>query len=156
MIWTVDVCVLRLENDDEMTHGESIKSALELFRRLHAVSHQDVQYEAWVRDSMSNMEDTCLRHGCIKCCLDTEMPLSSSDIARIRNLGFSDDFFIARKNGNRQLKSVSGRCVFHDHRRCVIYNHRPEGYQLYPAVLSEEIGVVVLDSYCPRQILHTK
>lgn len=99
---------------------------------------------------MSEMGDTCLRYGCIKCCLDTEMPLSSSDIARIRNLGFSEDFFIAKENRNPQLKNASGRCVFHDGQRCVIYNHRPEGCQLYPAVLNEEIAVVVLDSYCPH------
>jgi Fe-S-cluster containining protein len=100
---------------------------------------------------MSKMRDTCLRYGCIKRCLDTEMPLSRSDIVRIRDLGFSEDFFILKKNGNWQLRSVSGRCVFHDGQRCVIYNHRPEGCRLYPAVLNEEIGVVVLDSYCPHR-----
>ena len=79
-----------------------------------------------------------------------EMSLNSSDIARIGNLGFSEDFFILKKNGNRQLKNVSARCVFHDGQRFVIYNHRPEGCRLYPAILNEEIGVVVLDSYCPH------
>jgi hypothetical protein len=94
---------------------------------------------------MNKMTDTCLR-----CCLDAKMPLSSSDIARIKDLGFSEDFFTLRKNGNRQLKNVSGRCVFHDGQRCVIYNHRPEGCRLYPAILNEEIGMAVLDSYCPH------
>jgi len=99
---------------------------------------------------MNKMMDTCLRYGCIKCCLDTKMPLSSLDIARIKDLGFSEDFFILKKNGSRQLKNVSGRCVFHDGQRCVIYDHRPEGCRLYPAILSEEIRTVVLDSYCPH------
>jgi Fe-S-cluster containining protein len=99
---------------------------------------------------MNKMTDTCLRYGCIKCCLGTEMPLSSLDIARIRDLGFSEDFFILKRNGNRQLKNVSGRCVFHDGQRCVIYDHRPEGCRLYPAILNEEIRRVVLDSHCPH------
>jgi len=78
------------------------------------------------------------------------MPLSSLDIARIGDLGFSEDFFILKKNGNRQLKNVSGRCVFHDGQRCVIYDHRPEGCRLYPAIFHESRQEVVLDSYCPH------
>mgnify|MGYP001062034841 CR=1 FL=1 len=54
---------------------------------------------------MSKMKDICLRYRCIKCCLNTEMLLSSSDIVRIRGLGFSEDFFIVRKSGNRHLKN---------------------------------------------------
>jgi len=96
------------------------------------------------------MKDTCLRYGCIKCCLDTEMPLSSSDIVRIKGLGFSGDFFILKKNGNRQLKNLSGRCVFHNGQGCTIYNYRPEGCRLYPAVFHEDTGEVVPDSYCPH------
>ena len=99
---------------------------------------------------MSKMKDTCLQYGCIKCCLNTEMPLSSSDIVRITGLGFSDDFFIVKKNGNRHLKNLSGRCVFHNGQRCTIYNCRPEGCRLYPAVFHEDTGVTVLDSYCPH------
>jgi hypothetical protein len=33
---------------------------------------------------------------------------SSPDIVWISSLGFSEDFFIAKKNGNRQLKNLSG------------------------------------------------
>ena len=96
------------------------------------------------------MKDTCLRYGCIKCCLDTEMPLSSSDIVRIKGLGFSGDFFILKKNGNRQLKNLSGRCVFHNGQRCTIYNYRPEGCRLYPVIFCETTGETLLDSYCPH------
>jgi hypothetical protein len=78
------------------------------------------------------------------------MQLSSSDVACIKDLGFSEDFFALRNNGNRELKNASGRCVFHDGQRCVIYNYRPEGCRLYPAILNEEMGMVVLDSYCPH------
>lgn len=99
---------------------------------------------------MSKMKDTCLQYGCIECCLNTEMPLSSSDIARISGLGFSKSYFIVEKNGNRQLKNLSGRCVFHNGQRCTIYNHRPEGCRLYPVVFHEATGEAVLDSYCPH------
>jgi hypothetical protein len=40
------------------------------------------------------------------------MLLSSSDILRIRNLGFSEDFFIVKKNGNRQLKTCQRDASF--------------------------------------------
>ena len=98
---------------------------------------------------MSKIRSTCLQHRCVKCCLNTEMPLSSSDIVRIEGLGFSDDFFIVKENGNRSLKNLSGRCVFHNGQRCTIYNDRPEGCQLYPVILDEDVGEAVLDSYCP-------
>lgn len=100
---------------------------------------------------MNKVRDICLQCGCIKCCLSTEMELSSSDIVRIRGLGFFEDFFIVKQNGNRQLKNLSGRCVFHNGQRCSIYNYRPEGCRLYPAVFDEDKGKVVLDSYCPHR-----
>jgi hypothetical protein len=99
---------------------------------------------------MSKMKDVCLQYGCIKCCLGTEMPLSSSDIVRIERLGFSENIFIVKENGNRRLKNLSGRCVFHNGQRCTIYNYRPEGCQLYPAIFHEDTGEAVLDSYCPH------
>jgi Fe-S-cluster containining protein len=100
---------------------------------------------------MSKMKDICLHYGCIKCCLNTEMPLSALDIARIESLGFSESSFIIKRDGNRQLKNLSGRCVFHDGRRCTIHSHRPEGCQLYPVILNEDTGEAVLDSYCPHR-----
>jgi hypothetical protein len=99
---------------------------------------------------MSKTKDICLQYGCIKCCLNTEMPLSALDIARIKGLGFSENSFIVKKNGNRQLKNLSGRCVFHNGQRCTIYNHRPEGCQLYPVIFNEDMGEPLLDSYCPH------
>ena len=50
---------------------------------------------------MRKIRNTCLEYRCVKCCLNTEMLLSSSDIVRIRGLGFSEDSFIVKKNGNR-------------------------------------------------------
>ena len=98
---------------------------------------------------MSRMKDICLDYGCIRCCLNTEMPLSVSDIARIRGLGFAEDSFLDKRNGDRQLKNLSGRCVFHNGQRCAIYNHRPEGCQLYPVIFDEDTREAILDSYCP-------
>ena len=100
---------------------------------------------------MSKIRSTCLEYRCIKCCLNTEMPLSSSDIVRIEGLGFSDDFFTIEEDGNRSLKNLSGRCVFHNGQLCTIYNKRPEGCQLYPVILNEDAGEAVLDSYCPHR-----
>jgi Fe-S-cluster containining protein len=97
---------------------------------------------------MSKIRNTCLQYRCVKCCLNTEMLPSSSDIRQIRSLGFSENFFIVKKNGNRRLKNLSGRCVFHNGRRCSIYNYRPEGCRLYPVILNEATGEAVLDSYC--------
>lgn len=72
---------------------------------------------------MRKIRNTCLEYRCVKCCLNTEMLLSNSDIVRIRGLGFSEDFFIVKKNGNRQLKNLSGRCVFHNGQRYNLYDH---------------------------------
>jgi uncharacterized protein len=95
------------------------------------------------------MKNVCLHYSCIKCCLDTEMPLSNSDIVRINGLGFLEDFFALKKNGIRQLRNLSGKCVFHNGQRCTIYKHRPEGCQLYPVVFNDDAGEAILDSYCP-------
>jgi len=78
------------------------------------------------------------------------MPLSSSDIVRINGLGFSENSYMVKKNGNRQLKNQTGRCVFHNGQQCTIYKHRPEGCQLYPVIFNEDMGEAVLDSYCPH------
>ena len=99
---------------------------------------------------MTKMENVCLRYGCVKCCLNTEMPLSASDVARIRDLGFSESHFLLTKNGSRRLKNLSGRCAFHNGRLCTIYDHRPEGCRLYPVIFHEATGEAVLDSYCPH------
>ena len=97
------------------------------------------------------MKDACLQYRCIKCCLDTEMPLSNSDIVRIMTLGFPENFFAVKRNGNRQLRNLSGRCVFHNGQRCTIYSYRPEGCQIYPVVFNDDVGEAVLDSYCSHR-----
>jgi len=97
------------------------------------------------------MKNSCLRYGCIKCCLNTKMPLRTSDIEEIRGLGFTEDFFVTRRDGELRLRNLNGRCVFHNGERCTIYNDRPEGCRLYPAVFDEDKGRVVLHAYCPHR-----
>ena len=98
---------------------------------------------------IAEMRKRCLQWGCIKCCLTTEMPLNSEDIARIEDLGF-ESFFIVKRNGMRQLKNSLGRCVFHNGQRCTIYSDRPEGCRLYPAIFDADRAKIILDRHCPH------
>ena len=98
---------------------------------------------------MIDKEDLCLQNGCVKCCLNTEMMLSNSDIKRIERLGFTD-FVVAKGNGVRQLKNLMRRCVFHNGQRCTIYRYRPEGCRLYPAIFDLDKSKTVLDRHCPH------
>jgi hypothetical protein len=99
---------------------------------------------------MGKMNNVCRHYGCTKCCIKTEMPLSNSDITQIKDLGIPKDYFVLERNGSRHLKNLSGRCIFHDGKRCIIYNYRPEGCQLYPAVFDENKGKVILHLHCPH------
>jgi Fe-S-cluster containining protein len=76
------------------------------------------------------------------------MPLNDFDIRRIRGLGFKN-FFKVNKNGIRQLRNYNGKCIFHNGTICKIYNSRPIGCRLYPAVFDELKNNVILDNYCP-------
>jgi len=108
-------------------------------------------YSADERERKKKMKSRCLHYRCVKCCLNTEMPLSTSDILRIRRLGFSDDFFIAKRNGERRLKNSMGRCVFHNGQLCTIYIGRPEGCRIYPVIFDVHRGKAVLDGDCPHR-----
>ena len=95
------------------------------------------------------MENICLSTGCIDCCTETQMPLSSGDIKRIENLGFKKDSFVVSKKGWQQLKNLNGRCVFHDGKHCKIYENRPEGCKLYPVIFDYDRKQAILDEECP-------
>lgn len=98
----------------------------------------------------NEMNSVCLHYGCTKCCMNTKMSLSNSDIARIKGLGFYEDSFVLERNGSHYLKNLSGRCIFHNGKQCTIYNDRPDGCRLYPAVFDENKGKVILHLYCPH------
>lgn len=95
------------------------------------------------------MINLCITTKCIQCCLDTNMLLSHRDIERIKRLGFDTNFFVTERDGWLQLKNQDGHCVFHDGVKCLIYEHRPEGCQLYPIIFDEENNCAILDEECP-------
>ena len=94
--------------------------------------------------------NVCLKYKCIRCCLQTNMLLSEKDIDKICSLGMKREKFITRKNGWLMLKNKKGRCVFHNGKYCTIYNHRPEGCQLYPLIYNKDFHQVLFDKDCPH------
>lgn len=99
---------------------------------------------------INKVNNVCLHYGCSKCCMDTKMPLSNSDIGRIKGLGAYEESFILKRNGTPHLKNLFGRCIFHNGKQCTVYNYRPEGCRLYPAVFDDNKQKVILHSYCPH------
>ena len=97
------------------------------------------------------MNNPCLSHKCIQCCLETEMPLLKKDIERIKRLGFSSDYFVINRDGWLQLKNYDERCVFHDGKQCSIYKNRPEGCKSYPIIYDEDKNSAILDKDCPHK-----
>ncbi len=79
------------------------------------------------------------------------MPLTRSDIERIKSLGYSEDYFVVYdEDGIPRLRNVDGHCVFLDPETgaCKIYPWRPMGCRLYPLVCVPGVGVTV-DPECP-------
>lgn len=95
------------------------------------------------------MNSLCINFKCIQCCKNTNMLLSDTDIKRIEKLGFLCDFFVNSCDGWLQLKNRDGRCVFHDGMKCLIYEHRPAGCQLYPIIFDKDNNCAILDEECP-------
>ena len=91
----------------------------------------------------------CKVHNCVKCCIETRMPLTSSDIERISNQGYKTKDFLVKRKRERQLKNLNGRCVFLGDNGCKIYSFRPEGCRLYPLIYDEDIGKSVMHEFCP-------
>ena len=102
---------------------------------------------------MTSLKVNCIINGkfCGKCCYNTEMPLTKEDVERIERLGFKREEFTVEVDGILRLRNLNGRCVFLDNdNRCKIYDHRPLGCKIYPAILDESCRVVV-DDKCPRK-----
>jgi len=87
---------------------------------------------------------------CGKCCRETEMPLTMSDIKRITSLGYKVSEFATFNGAAWRLKNVDGHCFFlnPETNECKIYPHRPEGCRIYPIIYIEGVGVSV-DPECP-------
>ena len=100
--------------------------------------------------------EICLKYKCFRCCLNTEMPLTEDDIARIESLGYSRDYFVVIKDGVPRLRNVNGRCVFlNDDGLCRIYEHRPIGCRLYPIIQVDDYCMPDYE-YCPYAHLVTE
>lgn len=91
----------------------------------------------------------CIQKKCIKCCLETSMLLSNSDIQNIENIGYKKKNFVRINNRWFYLKNKNGRCVFHNGKKCMIYDNRPEGCKLYPLIFDEEHKKAIVDKDCP-------
>ena len=92
----------------------------------------------------------CITHNCVKCCLETRMPLTRFDVERISKQGHRIKDFVVKRKRERQLKNVDGRCVFLGEDGCTIYPFRPEGCRLYPLVYDENNGKGVIHGLCPH------
>ena len=93
----------------------------------------------------------CLEHGCVECCLETEMPLTRVDMRRITREGFRLSDFAVKVGVEWRLRNSSGRCFFLSGGLCRIYSHRPEGCRLYPLVYDEDTGRPAMDDLCPHR-----
>lgn len=95
---------------------------------------------------------------CGKCCLNTEMILSNSDINLILNNyshGLREEDFVMKNQDFSQLKNIDGHCVFFDPitKTCKIYTYRPQGCRFYPLIYDEDKKICVYDDDCPRTYL---
>jgi len=78
------------------------------------------------------------------------MTLTEEDVARLTSLGFRR-FYRENEVGDLQIVNVSGRCVFLEHGRCSVYDHRPEGCWLYPLVFDVDADEPMLHEFCPHR-----
>jgi len=91
----------------------------------------------------------CKVHNCVKCCIETRMPLTRFDIERISKQGYRIKDFVVKRKRERQLKNHNGRCVFLGDDGCIIYSFRPEGCRLYPLIYNEDDGKGFIHDFCP-------
>lgn len=91
----------------------------------------------------------CRIHNCSKCCVDTHMPLTGTDIKRISELGYRYKYFVIRRKRERYLKNLNGKCIFLGENGCKIYSSRPEGCRIYPLVYNENTGQAITHDFCP-------
>ncbi len=93
----------------------------------------------------------CIRCGI--CCQETDMLLSTEDIASLESRGYTKESFVRfDSEGYAMLRNRQGHCVFYNiqERSCGVYTHRPSGCRVYPVIYDEEKGIVV-DSICHAQ-----
>jgi Fe-S-cluster containining protein len=100
---------------------------------------------------------------CGKCCEETEMELSSSDIEKLEKAGYRRNEFTTAKNGVTRIRNINQMCYFYNptDKKCRVYKNRPLGCYLYPVVHLANEGATI-DELCPmghtisKQELRTK
>ncbi len=92
----------------------------------------------------------CLRHRCVTCCIETEMPLTEDDIKRIEKLGFKRTDFTVEAEGETRLRNLAKSCFFLKDDKCRIYDDRPEGCRIYPLIYDVNSHKFVYDTVCPH------
>jgi Fe-S-cluster containining protein len=100
---------------------------------------------------------------CGKCCEETEMELSSSDIEKLEKAGYRRNEFTVTHDGVTRLRNINRICYFYNptDKKCRVYRNRPLGCHLYPVVYMANEGATI-DELCPmghtisRQQLRTK
>jgi Fe-S-cluster containining protein len=90
----------------------------------------------------------CLSHGCVACCIETEMPLTEDDLKRIVKLGFKRIDFTVESEGETRLKNRGKTCYFLEDGKCMIYENRPEGCRIYPLVYDVDSHKFIYDPVC--------
>ncbi len=105
----------------------------------------------------------CRDHGCSACCHDTEMLLTEADLARLRATTGRDDFWFQADDGYLQLRTRDGPAapgapsptakpcaLLAADGTCSVWEDRPEGCRLYPAVWDSELRKSHFDVDCPH------
>jgi len=100
---------------------------------------------------------------CGKCCTETEMELSNSDIEKLEKAGYHKNEFTTTENGVTRLRNINQMCYFYDptDKKCRVYKNRPKGCHIYPVVYLANEGATI-DGLCPmghtisKQELRTK
>lgn len=109
----------------------------------------------------------CRDNACSACCHDIEMVLTEADLARLREASQRDDFWFEADDGYLQLRTRDGPPAAGSHAApgaepkpctflapdgsCSVWQVRPEGCRLYPAVWDDDLRKAELDTdYCPH------
>ncbi len=90
----------------------------------------------------------CKLHRCDACCWDTTLSLLDEDVARLEKTG-KRNFTVMDGQGYLRLRTVHGHCVFLGSSGCTVYEERPDGCRVYPAVYYEQEDQVDWDEFCP-------
>lgn len=90
--------------------------------------------------------------GCVKCCLNTDMVLTESDVERLTKEGYAREYYAEYRDGYLRLKNIDGRCVFlRENGTCRIYRIRPISCRLYPVIYDLEKDIIRVDDECPAR-----